>query len=501
MTSVRYRAQLAIVAGLFLLYAAGVGAAFVLQNRAHARLEAQLHESLAVLSTLPRVRAQLARVDQTTSEYLATGQRSWLDRRDEAVDEVRASERGLAGALSDAETRAGLDDMDKSLTAYLAESGPWVSRRRTGRLVPADAARAARLGRGLTAAAEPLSRLGEFHADQLLARRAELERTSHRTMALILAAGAAAAAFAALFLSRFMTGPVVALRAHARGWTLGSAWGFEAPAASPEVAELADAMREMAERLNAQFAREAELGRLKGSLVSMASHEFNNSLSVLVGTANLLKVTEPAPPAGRRAEYYEVIESNLRALALAVSNLLDLGRLEDGRFAVRPRRAELRRVLEDAAKTLKPLYERKKQSFTLTAPPEVIPARADPDALLLVAVNLLGNAIKYTPEGGRVSAGVSVDPDGRPRLFVADDGIGIAPEDRERILQGHRTEAGKRAAKGFGVGLTLVKRVLDAHGAALEIEGAPGKGSRFSFVLPRWEGPSAQDLFETIRPA
>lgn len=136
------------------------------------------------------------------------------------------------------------------------------------------------------------------------------------------------------------------------------------------------------------------------------------------------------------------------------------------------------------------MYHRKGLVFTLDIPSDAPPALADPEALQLVATNLIGNAVKYTPDGGRVTAGVSVEPDGRLRVFVTDSGIGIAPEDRERILTGHRTDEGKKAAKGFGVGLTIVKRVLDAHGARLEIDGAPGKGSRFSFVLPRWVLPA-----------
>jgi signal transduction histidine kinase len=162
---------------------------------------------------------------------------------------------------------------------------------------------------------------------------------------------------------------------------------------------------------------------------------------------------------------------------------------------VHPRRAELGRVLEEAATALKPLSDRKNLQFTLEIPPDLPPALADPEALNLVATNLLGNAIKYTPEKGRVTAGVSVEPDGRLRVFVSDSGIGVAPEDRERILEGHRTAEGQRAAKGFGVGLTIVKRVLDAHGAPLEIDGAKGKGSRFSFVLPKWTAPADGGLF------
>jgi signal transduction histidine kinase len=489
------RSQLVVVAGLFLLYSAGVGAASWIESRAHARLEAQFHESLTVLSSLPNLRDGLHRVDQTTGQYLLTGQRSWLDRRDESLGKVREIERELSGVLTEPGERVGIDEMDRRLTSYLAESGQWVARRRAGRLSPEDAARAGRVGRGLETAAAPLTALGESHVAQLRARREELQRTSRVTVVLIVLAGAAAAGFVALFLSRYLTGPVSALRLHARRWKLGAEWNFAPPRASPEVADLADAMREMAERLNVQFEREAELGRLKGSLVSMTSHEFNNALSVLGGMANLLRTTEPAPPTGRRAEYYTVLDANLRSLTLAVSNLLDMGRLEDGRFAVHPRRAELRRVLEDAATALKPLYERKSLLFSLEIPPELPPAFADPEALVLVATNLLGNAIKYTPENGSVTAGVSIEPDGRLRVFVSDSGIGVAPEDRVRILEGHRTPEGQKAAKGFGVGLTIVKRVLDAHGSPLEIDGAKGKGSRFSFVLPRWAAPEDGGLF------
>jgi signal transduction histidine kinase len=489
------RSQLVVVAGLFLLYSAGVGASFWLESRAHARLEAQFHESLTVLSDLPNLRDRLRRVDQTTGQYLLTGQRAWLDRRDEALDEIRAVERGLSEVLSAPGERAGIDEMDRRLTSYRAESNQWVSRRRAGRLTPAEAARAARLGSGLETAAAPLTQLGAAHVAQLRERREELARTSRVTVILIVLAGAGAAVFVALFLSYYLTGPVSELRAHARAWKLGRAWDYEPRSASPEVADLATAMSEMAGRLNLQFESEAELGRLKGSLVSMTSHEFNNALSILGGIMNLLRTTEPSAPTGRRAEYYAMVEANLRSLALAVSNLLDMGRMEDGRFAVHPRRAELGRVLSDAATALKPLSDRKKLEFVLDLAPDAPAALADPEALVLVATNLLGNAIKYTPENGRVTAALTIEPDGRLRVSVSDSGIGIAPEDRERILLGHRTEAGRKAAKGFGVGLTIVKRVLDAHGTALEIDGAPGKGSRFSFVLPRWTAPADGGLF------
>lgn len=492
MRSPTLRTQLVLAAGLVQLYSLGVGASYWLQDRAHQRLEASMQEGLTVLSSLPRLRDNLRALDQAGDQYLLTGQENWLERREELLARVRADLASLGEGLEPGD--GGLAaEADHRLTAYLAERSPWLSRRRSGRLRADEAAAAARRTRELEAAIEPLNRLKDVNVDELRARREDVDRAARLTLGLILLAGAAAAGFVAWLLSRTLIGPVAALRRRAHGWALGSPWEFEPlPHAGPEVSDLEASMAEMARRLNAQYEKEAELGRLKGRLVSMASHEFNNALSVLGGTEYLLRQTETPPPSGKRAEYYDIIEANLRALSLATSNLLDLGRLESGRLSVQPRRADLARVLGDAARALRPLSERKRLDLGVEVAADAPPALGDPEALLLVAVNLLGNAIKYTPEGGRVRAGAEAAGDG-VRVYVRDSGIGIKPEDRERVVQGHRTEEGRRAAAGFGVGLTLVSTVLEAHGARLEISGEPGKGSEFSFVLPRWEAPSVSD--------
>ncbi len=488
------RTQLVMAAGLIQLYSLGVGGSFWIQQRAHARLEGSFQEGLAVLSSLPRLRDRLRALDQAGDQYLLTGQPSWLDSREEALGQVRAILEGLSSALRDPRDAGLAAEADRRLTAYLSERAPWITRRRTGRLSPGEAARAARGSGGLESVIEPLTALKDVNVADLARLREETEAASRRTLWLILLAGAGAAGFVAWFLARTLTGPVAALRERARGWTLGKPWDFPPPAgAGPEVADLQETMGEMARRLNAQFEKEAELGKLKGRLVSMASHEFNNALSILGGTLYLLRQTESAPPTARREEYYTVMETNLRGLALATSNLLDLGRLESGRFAVRPQRADLGRVFAQAEQALRPLVERKRLEFSLEVAPGVPPAHADPEALVLVAMNLLGNAVKYTPEGGRVSAGVEEAADGRLRVYVRDSGIGIAPEDRERVLQGFRTEEGSKFAKGFGVGLTLVSSVLEAHDSRIAISGAPGRGTEFSFTLPRWDGRAAGD--------
>ncbi|MBI4346247.1 MAG: ATP-binding protein, partial [Elusimicrobia bacterium] len=118
----------------------------------------------------------------------------------------------------------------------------------------------------------------------------------------------------------------------------------------------------------------------------------------------------------------------------------------------------------------------------------------------LVVTNLLSNAITYTPDGGSVTLGLRRAADGDDaEVFCRDTGIGISPEDQERILTGYyRTESGRKAAKGFGVGLALANSLVGAHGSRLEIDSAPGHGSTFRFRLPLWkEEPAALGLAKT----
>ncbi len=118
-----------------------------------------------------------------------------------------------------------------------------------------------------------------------------------------------------------------------------------------------------------------------------------------------------------------------------------------------------------------------------TVPPDTPTAYGDIKRLTQCLMNLAGNALKFTREG-RVEIGVDVQGD-TLLYHVSDSGIGIAPEDQQRILSGYyRTEAGKKAAKGFGVGLALSQALLAAHGTELKVESVPGQGARFSFVLP-----------------
>jgi signal transduction histidine kinase len=229
------------------------------------------------------------------------------------------------------------------------------------------------------------------------------------------------------------------------------------------------------------------LVELKGQLVSIVSHETNNALAVIAGMLTLLQEGEPEATE-KRAGYYKLAELCIQSLVLQSQTLLNMGRLESGKLALRMKCVEVRKLVSGCLERLSLLYERKGHEVTLDFPEENLLVRADPDALSLVLMNLLSNAIKYTPERGRIAIGARLDgSDGaRARISVSDTGIGIAPEDQERIFSGYyRTKLSRSKATGFGVGLSLARKILEAHASELSVESVPGQGSKFSFSLRR----------------
>lgn len=234
--------------------------------------------------------------------------------------------------------------------------------------------------------------------------------------------------------------------------------------------------------------RAQDLNKFKTDLVAVVSHEVGNALSVMRVATFLLEENLPPEWLKTNSRFFDMIQTNIDGLTGAVENLLNMGRLEAGKLAIEFAPVDAAQILRGVHKRLEVLCEKKALRVSMEIPPGLRPVRADLASLTLVVSNLLSNAIKYTPENGSIILGILVEESraGHYRIFVQDSGIGVAEEDRAKILGGHfRSESGKKmTSKGFGVGLSLAQQLVEAHESGIEIEGGPGKGSRFSFVLP-----------------
>ncbi|MCX5795255.1 MAG: ATP-binding protein [Elusimicrobia bacterium] len=498
MKALTLRSQVLAVMAFLWLYALGVGGAYWIQSRAHGRLEESFQHDLAVLARLPRLRDGLRQLDQWTDRYLLTGQARWLDKRQDALERVRQTEGVLAGLRSEGLEGDILQQLHRQFADYLSQQNQWISRRRAGRLSPGEAQRLIGRHPDFDAMTALLVRMKDANVAELERRREAVGAASRVNLALILLTGLLACGLMTFFLWRYVVGPLESLHRYAAQWALGRPWDLGSPHAGPEIRGLLATMKGLTDRVNGQYEKEHELAQLKAQLVSMVSHEFNNALATLGGFVLLLQESEPKESDGpQRGEYYTILNSTVRLLTLAVKNLLDMGRIEAGKFQVRPRPMHIRPLVKQALESLALLAQRRGIEIRQEFPDQPLCVRADPETLAMVVTNLLSNAIKYTPEQGRIAFGVVAEPGGA-RVYCEDTGIGISAEDQQKIFSGYyRTEEGRKAAKGFGLGLTLCASIVEAHGSRLEVASEPGKGSRFSFVLPLAEeepGPHGRPL-------
>jgi signal transduction histidine kinase/CheY-like chemotaxis protein len=221
----------------------------------------------------------------------------------------------------------------------------------------------------------------------------------------------------------------------------------------------------------------------KNDFVAAMSHELRTPLNAIIGFSELMGLEEVVDD--RRLvpdEWITNVHSSGRHLLGLINDVLDLAKVESGRIELRLEPLDVGAAVAEAVAPLGPLVAAKKLRLTLAAPPELV--TADRLRLRQMLNNLLSNAIKFTPTNGTIY--VSASRDGaETHLSVADTGPGIAPADQQRVFdEFHQSGDAESRAAGTGLGLTLTRRLAEAHGGRVELWSEPGRGSRFTLVLP-----------------
>jgi signal transduction histidine kinase len=186
--------------------------------------------------------------------------------------------------------------------------------------------------------------------------------------------------------------------------------------------------------------------------------------------------------------YLDVVARETERLSSLVDDLLAVARAEAGELQLTVGPVSVVQVVHHVREALGPMARRQRRVTLLERLPEdgLPPVLADPDRLTQVMMNLVRNAVTYTPEGGLVSIEAAADGPGHVALFVADTGIGIAPEDLERVFERlYRTDASRaRSTGGFGLGLSIARDLVEAMGGTIAVDSEVGAGSRFTVRLP-----------------
>jgi PAS domain S-box-containing protein len=224
--------------------------------------------------------------------------------------------------------------------------------------------------------------------------------------------------------------------------------------------------------------------RRKDEFLAMLAHELRNPLAPIRNAAQILRAKGAATPEVAWAA--DVIDRQVKQMSRLVDDLLDVSRITRGRIELRKERVELAAVLRSAVEATRPVIEKWQHELTMAIPPEPIRLEADPTRLAQVFSNVLTNAAKYTDHGGHIR--VAVEPEGEEVVVrVRDDGIGIPKEALPRVFDLFTQLPGAmgRSEGGLGIGLTLVRRLVELHGGVVEARSeGPGKGSEFVIRLP-----------------
>ena len=227
------------------------------------------------------------------------------------------------------------------------------------------------------------------------------------------------------------------------------------------------------------------LERVRKDFVANVSHELKTPLTSIKGYVEALLDGAKNDP-GRCAQFLEIIQKHTENLNAILSDLLQLSTIESGVYRWRRDPVDVAELLERAARVLRPAAERRRQ--TLTVGPCTAPLRVwgDRDRLTDALVNLLDNAVKYTPEGGAIALEARAADDA-VQIAVADTGIGIPPKELSRIFERfYRVDrARSRELGGTGLGLSIVKHIVEAHGGRISVESELSKGTRFTIMLPK----------------
>ncbi|RDB67870.1 c-type heme family protein [Eggerthella sinensis] len=250
-----------------------------------------------------------------------------------------------------------------------------------------------------------------------------------------------------------------------------------------EANALLEHQRDKLEQLNADLAQETQF---KSDLLSMVNHELRTPLTSIITFAQISReACDPSNAADRRS--WEEIEKNSQILLNMINNMLDIARSDAGSVRATCEPMDLGDVVASVKSTMAPLARKYEVSFRTKVAPNVPLVNGDYEKMTRMLENLASNAIKFTPDGGSIELRVAVDEATHVvTLSMADDGIGIAPEDQERIFERfvQVDSTSTRKYNGSGLGLALVREYGEMQGFAVTVESELGVGSTFVITIP-----------------
>jgi signal transduction histidine kinase len=251
--------------------------------------------------------------------------------------------------------------------------------------------------------------------------------------------------------------------------------------------ELVESLQQSNKRMEEANRALEQVSQAKSDFTARMSHELRTPLNSIIGFSEVL-LSQKMSPADRATheEFLGYIHISAEHLLHLIDSILDLSKIEAGKLTLEPREFNLRVLLEDVKITVLPMFTTKKQTLNIEIDDGVNSVFADEPKMRQIFLNLLSNAHKFTPKGGRIKVVCQMEDPHLLHCSVIDSGIGISPQDQQKIFEefGQVNKNPADNAKGVGLGLSIAKRLVELHGGSIWVVSEPGGGSTFTFTIP-----------------
>jgi signal transduction histidine kinase len=247
-----------------------------------------------------------------------------------------------------------------------------------------------------------------------------------------------------------------------------------------ELLEINDSLEKANEKL-------LELDKLKSNFLGIATHELKTPLSVVEGYLDSLKDGFAGDLNEGQGQVIDETLHSCRRMTALISDMLDLTKIEAGKMPMEMEEVPLIRVVQRVAGQMVPLLQKKRLTLDIMEEGMMAAGVLDEDRITQVLVNLVGNAIKFTPEGGSISVEAELNLSDDPPVIamtVNDTGIGIEVEDQSHVFEEFAQVGPPGKEEGTGLGLAICKRIVEAHGGQIQVRSKPDHGSSFTFTIP-----------------
>ena len=292
-------------------------------------------------------------------------------------------------------------------------------------------------------------------------------------------------AIAGLILFFYLTQRLKSLTRSVRAFGSGDLKQRVSVRSKDEVGELADSFNTMADTIVDNIGKLEEADRLRRDLVMSVSHDLRNPLASIRGYLETLSLKGDSITPEQQKEYLDILLHNTTVLHHLIDNLFELSKLESEDISPNLEIFSLSELIQDVLMKMKPEQAKKELELVMNEPESLFRVRGDIGMIERVLTNIFENAVRYTPQGGRIEVKL-LQTDGAVRTSINDTGHGIPEEDLPRIFDRFFIGDASRthSKKGSGLGLAICKRILELHGSTIQVSSTPGQGSTFFFDLP-----------------